>query len=405
VRVEHVIESTSANLELTDSEASALVATGQRLASDTAWFGQAASEERSVIRCTPLGGGRWAVRVQDAVGVIRVGNVQIVVQPKIPVPHLLHLFSKALQVPRLEDQPTEAEAASALWELVARWFVRATMGVLRRDLSRDYQSRQDVLRAVRGQVQNLPTARAYYTGRLELHCTFDDFVTDTPLNRLVKAAAREVSRSRLLTDAVRRDAQRIIARLEDVGALLPGDLVAPVERRTWYYRDAAVLARHILRAVGRSVAGGLASAWTFLIRTPELVETGLRQALIDGMPDVRIRKVSAPLAGTSMRVNPDLVFGDGRAVGDVKYKRTDAEWNRPDLYEVVAFAAAFRVSDAVLLYFSEVGIEPRGVGVGDIQVSSIAWNCSLTPDVAEGALCRAVREWATSRLPIAAQHA
>ena len=94
-----------------------------------------------------------------------------------------------------------------------------------------------------------------------------------------------------------------------------------------------------------------------------------------------------------MRVNPDLVFGYGWAVGDVKYKRTEAEWNRPDLYEVVAFAAAFRVPDAILIYFSEAGLEPRNVGVGDIHVSALAWNCSLTPDVAEEALCRAVRHW------------
>jgi 5-methylcytosine-specific restriction endonuclease McrBC regulatory subunit McrC len=196
------------------------------------------------------------VRVQDAVGVVSVGNLQIVVRPKIPTPHLLHLFSKAIQVPRLEDQPGTVEAAAALWELVARWFVRSTMTVIRRDLSRDYQDTHDALRVVRGQVNCVPTARAYYAGRVELHCAFDDFTTDTALNRLLRAAAREVSRSTALTAAVRRDSFRILARLEDIGELRPNDLGATVERRTWYYRDAVTLAKNILRYVGRTFASG-----------------------------------------------------------------------------------------------------------------------------------------------------
>ncbi len=37
-----------------------------------------------------------------------------------------------------------------------------------------------------------------------------------------------------------------------------------------------------------------------------------------------------------------------RAIGDVKYKLLGAEWERSDLYEVVAFAAGYRVPQAVV---------------------------------------------------------
>jgi hypothetical protein len=130
--------------------------------------------------------------VQDAVGVVSVGDLQIVVKPKIPTPHLLYLFSKALQVPRLEDKPGAVEAAAALWELVARWFIRSMLTVIRRDLSRDYHPSADALQTVRGRVDSIKTARSYYAGRVELHCEFDDFTVDTPLNRVLPRLGRSV---------------------------------------------------------------------------------------------------------------------------------------------------------------------------------------------------------------------
>jgi 5-methylcytosine-specific restriction endonuclease McrBC regulatory subunit McrC len=363
------------------------------LASDRTWLGEQPSADRTVVRCTRSVGGQWTVRVQDAVGVISVGELQIVVRPKIPSAHLLHLFAKALQVPRLDDQPASTEQAAALWELVARWFVRSTMGVLRRNLSRDYHGVDDVLQSVRGRVQHIPTARAYYTGRVELHCSFDDFVIDTPLNRLLRAAAREVSRSTLLTPEVRKEAARLLARFEDVGELRRDDLSATVDRRTWYYRDAIVLARHILRHVGRTFAVGAHTAWSFLIRTPELVEAGIRQILSDSLNGVLIRKFSAPIVGATFGALPDIVFGSGWAVGDVKYKVNDGSWNRPDLYEVVAFASAFRCKNAALICFAERQLAIEQVGVGDISVAQIAWNCDLDPLRAGDELCAAVWAW------------
>jgi 5-methylcytosine-specific restriction enzyme subunit McrC len=304
------------------------------------------------------------------------------------------LFAKSLQVPRLDDQPALAEHAAALWELVARWFVRSTTTVLRRDLSRDYHGIDDVLHSVRGRVHGVPTARAYYAGRIELHCSFDDFAIDTPLNRLLRAAAREVSRSTLLTPDIRKDAARLLARFEDVGELREPDFSAAVDRRTWYYRDAVVLARHILRCVGRTFEAGAQSAWSFLIRTPELVEAGIRQILSDNLGGIAIRKLSAPILGATFGAHPDIVFGPGWAVGDVKYKLNDGSWNRPDLYEVVAFASAFRCQQAALLCFAKGPLVFDPVGVGEINVAQVAWNCSAEPARASEEFCETVRVWA-----------
>jgi 5-methylcytosine-specific restriction enzyme subunit McrC len=249
-----------------------------------------------------------------------------------------------------------------------------------------------VLQAVRG-ASSTPTARAYYAGPLELHCKFDDFVVDTPLNRMINAAAREVSRSSLLTKAVRRDALKIVARWEDVGELRQSDHFVEVERPTWYYRDALALARHILRFVGRTIGPGDASAWTFLIRTPELVEAGIRQILRDALAPEAVKKKGKRLANSEMTVNPDIVFGDVRALADVKYKLMDGSWNRSDLYEAVAFAAAFRVQHTSLIGFSASSTNREDLGVGEFRVAKFAWPCSEAPQAAASHVSSSVKSW------------
>ena len=54
-----------------------------------------------------------------------------------------------------------------------------------------------------------------------------------------------------------------------------------------------------------------------------------------------------------MRLQPDLVFDDGYAVADIKYKLHDGTWNRADVYQITTFAAGYRSRRGALVYFSD----------------------------------------------------
>jgi hypothetical protein len=134
-----------------------------------------------------------------------------------------------------------------------------------------------------------------------------------------------------------------------------------------------------------------------LIRTPEIVEAGVRQSLTDHLGDLEIRKFPAPIMGSTFGVHPDIVFGTGWGVADVKYKMTDGSWYRPDLYEVVAFATAFRSVDVALICFANSRLPTSRVGLGDTSVSQLTWNCALDPAIASTELAGAVRSWVAAR--------
>jgi len=368
-----VTESSPRIVDLTPDEAMSLQRLGIRLASRKGWWGAVAGDdvERSVIRCRPAGGNAWEIRISDAVGLISIGSLQILVEPKIPIPHLLYLFGRSGEFPRLEEHRGEIEIGESLLELIATWFIRTTERVMRRDLVRDYMPITEAVRSVRGSVHALSTARNYYSGRLEFECSFEEFGYDTDLNRAIRAAARIVASNPQLVWATRRRARAILSRMDEVGEF---DLSRPwpkLDRRTSHYSDALSLAAHLLRSDNRDLRHGGADAWTFLIKTPDMIETAIRAILREAFPG--IHKSVLQLTNSSMTLNPDLVIGAGMALADVKYKLSRPDWDRPDLYQLVAFATGFHAPHAALVDFSAGPAARETIRIGDVTVRHVAW--------------------------------
>jgi 5-methylcytosine-specific restriction enzyme subunit McrC len=402
IRRETIVESAPRDLDLTLAEARALTAAGKRLALSRIIASEESDsvetdDEPTLIRCQMNPSGTWRVTVTDAVGLIAVGDLRLLVEPKIPRVHLFHLFGRSDLFPRIDATKAAARTGAHLWELVCRWLIDALEHVLRRDLVRDYLAFRDTLETARGRIDPLETGSTYYRGSLHFVCDFEEFGNDTPLNRVLKAAALAVAASPDATPATRRRALAAAARMDEVSPLRTLDLRVTLDRRTAHYADALALARSILSNIRRGLEHGNALAWTFLIRTPELVEAGVRNELRDRLGGKwNIRKETIPLHGAGMTVSPDLLIGFDNAIGDVKYKRAKPRWLRPDLYEVTTFAAAAEVSRAAIIGFRGAkDPQPPAVGIGDTEVRYFGWVADedVTPDAAANALAADIEAW------------
>lgn len=393
-------ESKPSAVSLSLEQANALREVGRRLRSQRAWWGEADNDEedheRTVIRVEPRSNGDWSVTVANAVGVVAVDGVQFVIHPKIPIPHLLYLFSVAGTLPRLDWQQVALQTDDSLLDLIAEWFVAAAEILLRRGLVRDYQEREDALPMARGRIRALPTARLFYSGKLAVACEFDEFEFDTPINRVIRAAAQRVAGHEALGSRVRRRALGILARLEDVSVMRPGDLAVGLDRRAAHYADASMLARQLLLGDGRTLSVGDTRSWAFLLRTPDVVEDGIRKILQRTFGVERVEKRGMQLAGSSLTFNPDLVFASDAAVADVKYKVSGGQWSRPDLYQVTAFAEAYSARRAAIVRFRTGTYAPLApLQVGTISVTELTWpsDPEVDPREAERQLADAIRQW------------
>lgn len=107
----------------------------------------------------------------------------------VPLRNIWLLFLYAADLVRVKDETCiEVEAARDLPELLARLLVKVVQQRLRRNLSRGYQPRRDVLSRVRGRIDILATASGQLLEQGRVACRFEEHTMDTPRNQLVRAA-------------------------------------------------------------------------------------------------------------------------------------------------------------------------------------------------------------------------
>ncbi|HEY1129833.1 MAG TPA: hypothetical protein VGF12_10550, partial [Roseateles sp.] len=403
MREEQLCESTSALLALEPEQAFSLSRLGAQLASRRAWWGASRGEddrdERSVIRVEAAADGRFRVTVHNMIGAIALDGVNIRILPKIPLCHFLHIVLGAGIQPRAGGV-AQLEPDESLAELVARWFIADAEVLVRRGLRSEYAERSEELTAVRGQVQLLETAMLIQQGRPVAVCRFDELAPDSPLNRLVKAAAREIAMSAQFSAHIRHRARLIRRRMDGVGDETPSDFQVAIDCLARHYATVVPLAKLVLLGLGIGIQFGDTAGRTFLLRTPELIEGGIRRMIAGALPGVQVEAGRLMLGRTGLSLNPDLVFDRGRAVGDVKYKLLSRSWNRADLYQALAFATAYRTRHALTVGFHNLDVpRPSELVVGDVACRVVAWDArnEVQPKAAQAEFERDLRRWRSER--------
>ena len=126
---------------------------------------------------------------------------------RIPVRNLWLLMLYASRFYR--TLPTERRSAAEdnpdeIPDLVAEILTQAVERRLRRNLSAEFDRRQDDLTRVRGRIDPLRTERRQLLQRGRIACSFDELATDTPRNRYVRAALNHLHRTVSGTELKRR---------------------------------------------------------------------------------------------------------------------------------------------------------------------------------------------------------
>lgn len=393
-----ITESATHAVSIDPDEAEALRQLGKTMAVQQAFWGDQQDEpeaERSIISCRRRDDDRYDLRVADAVGAVAAGDLQIIVRPKIDMEHFFHLTARSRAVHRVDQKLVDLDSGDRLWELICHWYISELEISLDRGLRHQYDEVTDTLREVRGRILTAPTARDFAAARIRVHCQFDEFTIDSPMNRVFKRSALEVARSDLLSRELRRRARRALGQMASIGDLRGGDgRISPGELDRPYLHTFR-LAKDVLAGSGRTLQDGTQAAHGFLFKTPPMIEEGIRQILNSSSAiHQQVRKGRRRLGASRLTLNPDLLV-EGLWTGDVKYKLTTGDWVRDDLYQAVAFASGFGVPRALIVGFTNQAHPQRQVDVGPIAVRNTFWKASegTSPEEAQAALCDDVAEF------------
>lgn len=316
------------------------------------------------VSTEPVKGKRdtYVLRPGSTVGALEIGNMSVLIEPKIGIPQLLSMACYALDLYKPQSQELfDFQKAQAIPDVLALALFDAARRAFGRGLLRGYLSEEDALHTVRGRIRFDEQIRRRYGIPLPIELRFDEFTEDILANRLVKAAAARLRHMTLRSSEARRGIGWVAATLESVSLLEFRRRNLPevrFDRLNEHYRDVVGLARLILlHSEFESFRGDVRTSG-FLIDMNKLFQEFVTRALRKelGLSEATLKsEKNVPFdIDDCVTIEPDLSWWDGetcRFVGDAKYKDLTGESAKnADLYQLLAYATALDLPGGLLIY-------------------------------------------------------
>jgi 5-methylcytosine-specific restriction enzyme subunit McrC len=306
--------------------------------------------------------GLWRLRAAGKVGALRLGDVEVHVEPKVDIERLVFLLTYAPGRISWDERSVAVAEATDLVAALAEVFARVAERALLQGLVQGYRTVEESLPVVRGRIREAEQIRHRFALPLPIEVRYDDFTPDTPENRLLRAAVLRLKRIRGLPPAVRRRLAHLDLRLADVTPPVRGVPLEPWRptRLNQRYQPALRLAEVVLRSSSFEPRADGLEIDGFVVDMAKVFEDFVCTALGDRLRGtggrVRTQDHWHLDVGRQILMKPDLVWysADGRApraVVDAKYKaEKPGGFPDADLYQVFAYATALRLRTAHLVY-------------------------------------------------------
>ena len=305
--------------------------------------------------------GEYRLTPGSIVGAVELGDLSVLIEPKIGIPQLLSMacyaISKFKPQPELFDFPQER----ALPDVLALALASAARQAFSRGLIHGYRVEEESLYTVRGRIMVAEQLRRRFGIPLPVKVRYDEFTNDILANRLVRAAVYRLGSMRLRSQPARRQLGRIAGMLENVSPVEFRPNAVPdirFDRLNEHYRGVVSLSQLILRHGAFESSRGEVRASGFLMDMnvvfQEFVTVALREALGVSANAFRERPISSLDEGDHVHLRPDLVWRDGVRhvfVGDAKYKNiTGGRMPNADMYQLLAYVTALDLPGGLLIY-------------------------------------------------------
>ena len=306
-------------------------------------------------------GDEYVLKPGSTVGAVEVGDLSILIRPKIGIPALLSLACYAIGRIKFLREDFDFPEENALPDVLAIALGRAARIAFARGLLHGYRTEEEAIYTVRGRIRFDERIRRRLGIALPVEVRYDEFTDDILANRLVKAAAYRLGHMGLRSPKARNDLGWIAGMLDNVSPVeFPAGDVPEVrfDRLNEHYLGVVALSRLILRHSEFQANRGAVRASGFLVDMnvlfQDFVTVALREAL--GVSERTFGESSIPSLdeGGRVRLRPDLVWHHGSSyafVGDAKYKNiTGKAVPEDDIYQMLAYLTALNLPGGLLVY-------------------------------------------------------
>lgn len=323
------------------------------------------------------------LKASQICGVLHAGGRTLEILPKIDGDAersraaLLRMLAVVHDLPlSLTPEAQMARGRHDLLEALIGLFARDLLTALRQGAHRLYAPQAEDLPRLRGALDIRRQLTTLVAAPQRLACRYDELSPDTPLNRLLKAAARlaaQVSRA----DAHRRALTDALDRFEGVADIAAAPPVR-FDRASSRFRGLAGLARMFLSARRQRADAGAEDGIALLFPMNDLFEAFVGRLLQrhfgPGRVNLQVRGRHALRGpdGPLFALRPDAVIDtpEGPLIIDTKWKALKPEDAKlgvaqADVYQMLAYAEAWGRDGAhprvLLLYPHHAALGPEGL--------------------------------------------
>ncbi len=306
--------------------------------------------------------GKYHLTPGSVVGAVEIGELSVLIRPKIPIPQLLSLACYAMGAYRQQDERAfDFEEEQSLQDTLALALAAAARRAFSRGLLHGYRTEEEALHTVRGRIMFAEQIRRRFGIPVPVEVRYDEFTDDIRANQLVKAAVHRLGRMRLRSGRARRGIGWMAGTLDNVSLVeFPPRNVPRVEfdRLNEHYRGVVGLSRLVLRHSAFESGRGRVRSAGFLMDMnvvfQEFVTQALREALGVSERVFREKSIQSLDEGRQIRLRPDLTWWYGKDcifVGDAKYKNVIGDRvPNTDLYQLLAYVTALDLPGGLLVY-------------------------------------------------------
>lgn len=301
----------------------------------------------------------WLVGAAGKIGVVRVGEVQVTVKPKVDIDRLVFMMGFARNPSFWLDDPVQLDPELELPEALAEAFRRLATRALEQGLLKGYRSVEETTAVMRGRIREADQIKRRFGRLIPLEVRYDDFTVDISENQILLAATLRLLRMPGLSRRTRHGLQRLRLQLVDV-TLLPGGPRPAwrASRLNTRYVPALHVAEMVLdgRSFEQRVGDVTVTGFLFSMATifEDFVCVGLREQMrpYGGIATLQYRTHLD--VAESVRIKPDFVWSQHRVpliVADAKYKaEKPAGFPQADLYQLLAYCTVLGLTDGHLVY-------------------------------------------------------
>ena len=157
-------------------------------------------DARIEVTPSPDQEGAYRLKPSSYVGAVNIGELAVVVRPKIPIDRVMFLIAYAMNPKDWRGDSIKLAREDDVLEAIALAFARRTRQAVQRGLLHGYRREEDALNTVRGRIRFDEQIGRRFGVPLPIEVAFDEFTEDIEENRLLKTAIHRLGHTFIRSD-------------------------------------------------------------------------------------------------------------------------------------------------------------------------------------------------------------